>query len=37
MDTLLQKISVCFDDIKFIEDNDPQYISLKNLYFTIQN
>lgn len=37
MDTLLQKISVCFDDIKFIEDNDPQYISLKNLYLNIKN
>lgn len=37
MDTLLQKISVSFDDIKIIEENDPQYISLKNLYFNMQN
>lgn len=37
MDELVQKISVSFDDIKQIEENDPQYISLKNLYFNIQN
>lgn len=37
MNELLQKISFCFDDIKHIEENDPQYISLKNLYFNIKN